>query len=97
MSLVGPRPLVARELALLPDRGLERSSVRPGITGWAQVHGGQLLDIQSKAALDLWYVRHASLAVDLRILLLTVRMVVLGERAADRDMVHARAAHAEAG
>ena len=68
MALVGPRPLVARELAQLADGGRERSSVRPGITGWAQVHGGQLLDIHAKAQLDVWYVRHASLALDLRIL-----------------------------
>ena len=97
MSVVGPRPLVARELALLPDRGLERSSVRPGITGWAQVHGGQLLDVHAKAALDVWYVRHASLTLDLKILLLTARMVVLGERLQDRGTAQTEAAHAEAG
>jgi lipopolysaccharide/colanic/teichoic acid biosynthesis glycosyltransferase len=96
MSIVGPRPLVAGELALLPDHGLERSSVRPGITGWAQVHGGQLLDVQAKVTLDLWYVRHASLALDLKILLLTARMVLLGERAGEHEIALAEAAHAEA-
>ena len=84
MSIVGPRPLVAAELALLPDGGAERSSVRPGITGWAQVHGGQLLDLQAKAALDVWYVRHASFALDIKILILTLWMVVRGDRPGGR-------------
>ena len=97
MSIVGPRPLVAAELALLPDGGAERSSIRPGITGWAQVHGGQLLDLPAKAALDGWYARHASAALDLRILLLTVRMVVRGEQPDDAALDRIEAAYAEAG
>jgi lipopolysaccharide/colanic/teichoic acid biosynthesis glycosyltransferase len=96
MSIVGPRPLVAAELALLSDGGAERSAIRPGITGWAQVHGGQLLDLPAKAALDLWYARHTSLALDLRILLLTVRMVVRGERLDAPVLDRVEAAHAEA-
>jgi lipopolysaccharide/colanic/teichoic acid biosynthesis glycosyltransferase len=80
MALVGPRPLLARDLATMPDGGRERSGVRPGITGWAQVHGGQLLGGDAKLALDLWYVRHASLGLDARILLLTLRMVLQGDR-----------------
>ena len=92
MSIVGPRPLVAAELALLPDGGAERSSIRPGITGWAQVHGGQLLDLPAKVALDVWYARHASPTLDLRILLLTVLMVVRGERPADAALERIEAA-----
>ena len=97
MSIVGPRPLVAAELALLPDGGAERSSIRPGITGWAQVHGGQLLDLPAKVALDVWYARHASPTLDLRILLLTVLMVVRGERPADAALERIEAPYAEAG
>ena len=97
MSIVGPRPLVRSELAQLPDGGAERSSVRPGITGWAQVHGGQLLDLPSKAALDAWYVRHASLALDARILLLTVRMVLRGESLDERALARVQAAQAAVG
>jgi len=97
MSIVGPRPLVAAELALLPDGGAERFSIRPGITGWAQVHGGQLLDLLAKAKLDGWYARHASPALDLRILLMTARMVVCGERPADAVLERIEAAWAEAG
>ena len=67
-------------LAAMPDGGRERSGVRPGITGWAQVHGGQLLGADAKLALDLWYVRHASPGLDARILALTLRMVLQGDR-----------------
>lgn len=80
MALVGPRPLIAAQLSALPDGGWERSRVRPGLTGWAQVHGGQALGPSEKHALDLWYIRNASFLLDLWILLLTVRTVVLGER-----------------
>lgn len=88
MSLIGPRPLVPAEVAVMGEGARERAAVRPGITGWAQVHGGDLLGhdhhdvqgIEAKLALDLWYVRHAGLATDLRIIVLTVRMIVQGER-----------------
>jgi hypothetical protein len=59
----------------------ERLAVRPGLTGWAQIHGGRDLTASDKAALDLWYIRNASLRVDLRILLATLQMIVFGERA----------------
>jgi lipopolysaccharide/colanic/teichoic acid biosynthesis glycosyltransferase len=80
MALVGPRPLVDRDLLALPDRGRARAAMRPGLTGWAQVNGGQILGPAEKHALDLWYLRHASLALDLRILWLTLLVVVRGER-----------------
>lgn len=80
MALVGPRPLVDTDLEALPDRGRERSLVRPGITGWAQVNGGQALGPREKNALDLWYIRNASFLFDLQILLLTLRTVLFGER-----------------
>ena len=86
--MIGPRPLVRDEIDVMGEDGQERARVRPGITGWAQVHGGDLLGpdrrdvrgLESKLALDLWYVRHATLRIDLYILLLTARMIVFGEQ-----------------
>jgi lipopolysaccharide/colanic/teichoic acid biosynthesis glycosyltransferase len=80
MSLIGPRPLLAKDL---PDDGAalaERCSVRPGITGWAQVNGGHLLSPGEKLALDLWYIRQRTFRLDVKILWLTLRMMALGER-----------------
>jgi len=84
MSLIGPRPL------LLADQfqGLDaRLVVRPGMTGWAQIKGGRELSAPDKAALDIWYIRNACLRVDLQILIGTVRLVLFGERTADRDAI----------
>ena len=92
MALVGPRPLVDRDLLALPDRGRARAAMRPGLTGWAQVNGGQILGPAEKHALDLWYLRHASLALDLRILWLTLLMVVRGERVNPVEVQRALAA-----
>src|SRR5262245_29820837 len=72
MSLIGPRPLLPRDQ---PENPAVRLSVRPGITGWAQVNGGKDLSAEEKNALDEWYVRNASLSLDLRILLLTLKCV----------------------
>jgi lipopolysaccharide/colanic/teichoic acid biosynthesis glycosyltransferase len=77
MSLVGPRPLLPHDQ---PSNTSLRLSVRPGITGWAQIHGGNLVTTEEKGALDEWYIRHASLWLDLKIALLTVRFCVTGER-----------------
>jgi hypothetical protein len=54
--------------------------MRAGLTGWAQINGGRRLSIHDKAALDLWYVKNASIGIDCRILLMTVRTVLFGER-----------------
>ena len=69
MSLIGPRPLLPQDQ---PENVAIRLSVRPGITGWAQINGGKLLTAQQKERLDEWYVRSASLSVDIRIALLTL-------------------------
>lgn len=76
MSLVGPRPLLMQYLPLYTKEQRRRHSVRPGITGWAQVHGRNLLSWEEKFTLDLWYVDNRSLLLDLRILLLTFRQVI---------------------
>ena len=73
MSLVGPRPLLTQYLPLYSAEQARRHDVKPGITGWAQVNGRNALSWDDKFALDVWYVDHASLALDLRILLATVR------------------------
>ena len=75
MSLVGPRPLLMEYLGRYTPEQKRRHSVRPGITGWAQVHGRNAINWNQKFALDLWYVDHCSLSNDLKILGLTVRQV----------------------
>lgn len=68
MSLVGPRPLLVDYLSLYSRRQARRHQVRPGVTGWAQVNGRNLLDWPTRLEMDVWYVDHQSLWLDLRIL-----------------------------
>lgn len=79
MSFVGPRPLLIEYLPLYSLQEARRHEVRPGITGWAQVNGRNALSWQEKFGLDVWYVDHHSLALDLRILWMTVRKVFARE------------------
>lgn len=79
MSLVGPRPLLPQTVAGFGSLGVLRNAVRPGLTGWAQVSGNTRLNDDEKLALDLWYVAHRSLALDLRILTETVLVPIRGE------------------
>ena len=79
MSLVGPRPLLMEYLPLYSDQQRRRHEVLPGITGWAQVNGRNALSWQEKFALDVWYVDHWSLGLDLRILWLTLLRVVASD------------------
>lgn len=76
MSFVGPRPLLMEYLPLYSAEQRRRHDVRPGITGWAQVNGRNELSWEKKFELDLWYVDHQSFALDLRILLLTLRSLL---------------------
>ena len=76
LSLVGPRPFIHDYLPLYTAEQRTRFRVRPGITGWAQVHGGNARSWEEKFALDNWYVAHRSWAVDLRILLRTMTHVL---------------------
>ena len=80
MAWIGPRPLLPRTIEELGEAGLKRCSVRPGITGWAQVNGNALLSRDEKLALDLWYVENCNLLSNMMILLLTVRVMLAGER-----------------
>jgi len=78
MSLVGPRPLLMEYLPLYTPEQARRHHVRPGITGWAQINGRNAISWEEKFRLDVWYVDHRSLSLDLRILLLTIRRVLSG-------------------
>jgi len=77
MSLVGPRPLLPQYLPLYSEEQRRRHDVIPGITGWAQVNGRNALTWDRKFELDVWYVNHWSLLLDLRILLMTIKCVVM--------------------
>jgi len=78
MSIVGPRPTLMGQVELYDERQRERLKVLPGITGWAQVNGRASLPWSQRIELDLWYVEHRSLWLDLRILARTVTMVAGG-------------------
>ena len=79
MSLVGPRPLLVQYLPLYNKRQARRHEVRPGITGWAQVNGRNAISWQQKFEYDLWYVDHACLWLDIRIIFLTLKKVFIRE------------------
>ena len=77
MSMVGPRPLLMEYLPLYSAEQRRRHNARPGITGWAQVNGRNALSWEDKFRLDVWYVDNQSFLLDVRILLLTVKKVVV--------------------
>ena len=76
MSLIGPRPLVPRYLQLYSKEQMRRHEVRPGISGWAQCHGRNNITWTEKFKLDVWYVDHVSLWVDLTVIYLTIKNVI---------------------
>lgn len=84
MAIVGPRPTVPVQIERYDERQVERLLVRPGLTGWAQVQGRTTLSWPERIEFDRWYVAHRTLRIDLRILVMTVR-VVLGGAGVERD------------
>ncbi len=78
MSIVGPRPTIQAQVDQYTDRQRRRLEVKPGITGWAQVNGRASLPWDERIELDVWYVDNRSLALDLRILARTARMLATG-------------------
>lgn len=78
MSLVGPRPTIQVQVDQYTDRQRRRLSVRPGLTGWAQVNGRASLPWSERIELDLQYLERATLRLDLRIIFLTARMAITG-------------------
>jgi lipopolysaccharide/colanic/teichoic acid biosynthesis glycosyltransferase len=89
MAFIGPRPLLPATVAEFGELGRIRCTVRPGLSGWAQVNGNTRLTNGEKLALDLWYVRNRSLWLDLQILVLTVQVALFGERVDRRHVDHA--------
>lgn len=79
MSLIGPRPLLIKYLPLYSEVQKRRHDVRPGITGWAQVNGRNSISWGKKFELDVYYVDHLSLRLDMKILLLTIKKVIIRE------------------
>lgn len=78
MSIVGPRPTVISQVEQYDERQRRRLAVKPGITGWAQINGRASLPWSERIELDLWYVEHRTLWLDMRILARTARMLVSG-------------------
>ena len=78
MSVVGPRPTLAAQVDEYTPRQRRRLAVKPGLTGWAQVNGRAGIPWEERIELDVWYVEHRSLALDLRILARTARLLVTG-------------------
>jgi lipopolysaccharide/colanic/teichoic acid biosynthesis glycosyltransferase len=78
MSIIGPRPTLQVQVEQYTERERGRLAVKPGITGWAQVNGRASVPWSERIELDLWYVEHRTLGLDLEILVRTVRMVVTG-------------------
>lgn len=87
MSLVGPRPLLVEYLQFYSKRQARRHKVRPGITGWAQINGRNLISWEQKFELDLWYVDNKSLWLDVKILWLTVKKVLFRDGISPPDRV----------
>lgn len=77
MSLVGPRPLLMEYLPLYSAQQYRRHEVRPGVTGWAQINGRNALSWEDKFRLDVWYIEHQSLSLDIKILFMTLKKVVV--------------------
>jgi lipopolysaccharide/colanic/teichoic acid biosynthesis glycosyltransferase len=78
MAIVGPRPTIPAQVELYTERQRRRLEVKPGLTGWAQVSGHVAIPWDERIELDVWYVEHRSARLDLRILLRTVKQVLLG-------------------
>jgi lipopolysaccharide/colanic/teichoic acid biosynthesis glycosyltransferase len=86
MAIVGPRPTVEEQVDRYTERQRRRLDVKPGITGWAQINGRTSLPWPDRIELDVWYVEHRSLRLDLRILLKTARMLATGHGLYSEDL-----------
>lgn len=79
MSLIGPRPLLFRYLDLYSPEQARRHEVRPGMTGWAQVHGRNNISWTEKFKLDVWYVDHCTFGTDVKVVFMTIKNVFSGK------------------
>ncbi|WP_280634129.1 sugar transferase [Aeromonas taiwanensis] len=87
MSLVGPRPLLMKYLPLYSKEQARRHEVRPGVTGWAQINGRNAISWEDKFNLDVWYVDNGSFWLDIKILILTVKKVLIKDGISASDHV----------
>lgn len=85
MALVGPRPLLPEYLPLYNEKQVRRNLVKPGITGWAQVHGRNSLKLSTRFEYDVWYVDHCSFFIDIKILWMTFKNLFISKVAICRD------------
>ncbi len=76
MALIGPRPLLTKYLPLYSPEQMRRHEVRPGISGWAQCHGRNIISWSEKFKLDVWYVDHCSLWTDIKVIFITIKKVI---------------------
>lgn len=79
MSLIGPRPLLVKYLPLYTDNQKRRHEIKPGITGWAQVNGRNLVGWKEKFEFDIWYIDHLSFSLDIKIIFMTIFKVFKSE------------------
>jgi lipopolysaccharide/colanic/teichoic acid biosynthesis glycosyltransferase len=86
MAIVGPRPTVQEQVDRYTERQRRRLEVKPGITGWAQINGRTSLSWPERIELDVWYVEHRSMRLDLRILARTARMLATGHGLYSEDL-----------
>jgi lipopolysaccharide/colanic/teichoic acid biosynthesis glycosyltransferase len=86
MAIVGPRPTIQEQVDRYTDRQRRRLEVKPGITGWAQINGRTSLPWPDRIELDVWYVEHRSMRLDLRILARTARMLATGHGLYSEDL-----------
>lgn len=77
MALIGPRPLLPQYLPLFSPEQRRRHEIRPGISGWAQCHGRNAISWTEKFKLDVWYVDHCSLWIDIKVILITIKNVLM--------------------
>jgi len=77
MALIGPRPLLVQYLPLYSPEQARRHEVRPGISGWAQCHGRNAISWTEKFKLDVWYVDHCTLLTDIKVIIITIKNVLM--------------------
>lgn len=90
MSIIGPRPLLPEYLPLYNKTQKKRHNIRPGITGWAQVNGRNAISWGKKFKLDVWYVENQSILLDLKILILTVKKVLMSDGISQKNQATAK-------
>lgn len=79
MSIIGPRPLLPQYLEIYTPEQMKRHLVKPGITGWAQINGRNAISWIQKFEYDIWYVKHQSFLLDLKIIFMTIKKVLISE------------------